>query len=293
MLAVGSMLLFVGIGIFFMLDGGLELTEQLASIGSFLLAAITLWFGAFAPVPGKLALNSEVNVLEQLAGVVREQWLEEATRRGLNHPLPLALRWNAADSGRMSNPGATRKVLPRLWGKGVEQRRLLTGSLSEVSERFVQLPIQRLVVLGEPGAGKTVLAIQLLLDLMERRARDTKVPVLLPMASWNPEERSLREWIADQLGEMYPGLGAPVSDGSSAPSISLAEALMRDDLILPILDGLDEMPRHLRAVALQAMNLAFAERRTQADPMVVTCRLHEYREIFESAASPSDPVVVA
>ncbi|URN11534.1 NACHT domain-containing protein [Streptomyces radiopugnans] len=87
---------------------------------------------------------------------------------------------------------------------------------------------RRLVVTGAPGAGKTVLALQLMLRLLSRRTPDDPVPVLLSLASWDPDD-DLGEWIARRLRDTY-----------RLPAASARE-LVRARLVLPVLDGLDEM----------------------------------------------------
>lgn len=83
-----------------------------------------------------------------------------------------------------------------------------------------RVPTRRLVVLGDPGAGKTMLLIRLVRSQLARRAAadektatSTPVPVLFSLASWNPSRQGLRDWLVDQLITHYPGLREP------APSV--------------------------------------------------------------------------
>jgi len=64
----------------------------------------------------------------------------------------------------------------------------LRGDVGEITAAFRGLPPRQLVVLGEPGAGKSVLAVLLTRGLLGERRPDDPVPVLLPVASWNPAE---------------------------------------------------------------------------------------------------------
>lgn len=76
------------------------------------------------------------------------------------------------------------EVLARVRGAGGED----LGTLREVSLYYAGLRTGRLVVLGAPGAGKTVLALQLLLDLLDHRRTQPEsaqpVPVWVNAASW-------------------------------------------------------------------------------------------------------------
>ena len=71
---------------------------------------------------------------------------------------------------------------------------------------LARVPTGRLVVLGEPGAGKTMLMVRLVLDLLARRAGGGPVPILAPVASWNPAGQDLRDWLAAQLLIDHPAL---------------------------------------------------------------------------------------
>ncbi|OXM43117.1 NACHT domain-containing protein [Amycolatopsis alba] len=164
-----------------------------------------------------------------------------------------------------------------------------SGSLNTVAEFYESLELGRLVVLGEPGSGKTVLMIRLLLDLAHKaHGEQFKVPVRLSLPSFSdsPQQtRDVRErldaWIADQLTSVH---GVPRS---------VAEALVRGGWILPLLDGLDEMdgdtadPR--RAVeVITALNTAGGPR---GWPVVVACREESYRNLPASTRLQDAPVV--
>ena len=87
------------------------------------------------------------------------------------------------------------------------------------------------------------------------------------MASWNPQ-RLVRDWIIDQIAEEY-------YRGKAEVPRELFEA----GAIIPVLDGLDEIPRTLRAAAIRHLN-----RYLGGDhPMVLTSRGPEYQDAVSTA----------
>jgi predicted lipid-binding transport protein (Tim44 family) len=200
---------------------------------------------------------------ETLAEAVGIYWNAEARTRSLLRPAPLRVRWKS--TGRPVAARAATVVDSAVGGRPV--RRRLRGRLDEVANTFMSLPHKRLVVLGEPGAGKTVLAILLTLDLLPLRP-DGAVPVLLSVSSWDPTaHEGLRAWIARQLEEDY-ALRNAAAYGPAA-----AQRLVDAQRVLPILDGLDEIPAELRARALSELDRTYA-----SQPLVVTCRSEEYEQ---------------
>ncbi|MCG7205390.1 NACHT domain-containing protein [Streptomyces arenae] len=87
----------------------------------------------------------------------------------------------------------------------------------------------RLVVTGAAGAGKTVLALELLLALINGRAENDPVPGRIPLSRWDTEHQTLPDLLRQRLVEAYDW------------PVHLAASLFRHHLVLPVLDGLDEM----------------------------------------------------
>lgn len=138
----------------------------------------------------------------------------------------------------------------------------------------------RLVVTGAAGAGKTVLALELLLALIDGRNEDDPVPVRIPLSRWDTERQSLSELLQQRLVEAYDW------------PPDLAASLVGQHLVLPVLDGLDEMdalvsgspdPAALRATAaIQALNASQHGR--DAGPLVLTCRTSHYDALAANTA---------
>ncbi|NNH72514.1 hypothetical protein HLB23_22085 [Nocardia uniformis] len=93
---------------------------------------------------------------------------------------------------------------------------------------------ERLLVLGEPGAGKAVTLLSLLLELLaDRDRRPTEergpVPVRVDAATWNPLTRSLTGWLADRIASDH-GL-----------RVGVVRRLVESGAILPVLERIDGM----------------------------------------------------
>ncbi len=109
------------------------------------------------------------------------------------------------------------ETLARNWAGGPPAQRAawasaaedLAGEGGELANVLAYVPTRRLVVLGEPGAGKTILMVRLVLDMLVDRAPGGQVPFLVPLASWNPKEQELRAWLADRMTVEVPALAAP------------------------------------------------------------------------------------
>ena len=84
-----------------------------------------------------------------------------------------------------------------------------------------------------------MLMLRLVLDLLKDRPKGGPVPFLVSLASWNPEDQALVHWLAGQLVIGRPLMATVVGPDAS----NAAESLIRACAIMPVLDGLDEIPR--------------------------------------------------
>ena len=198
---------------------------------------------------------------EELAAAIVRQWTAETEIRSLHRPEPVPLTWTSTERPVAAAASA---VLGR---PGNSERLTFSGDLTDVVAKFRQVPARQLVVLGEPGAGKSVLAILLTLGLLADPPPGEPVPVLLPLSSWNPREEHLHGWLARRLVEEYPGLANTGAYGKGA-----ALRLVLEGRIIPVLDGLDELAPGLHTAAIDALDQAVSGGR----PLVVTCRSTEY-----------------
>ena len=93
-----------------------------------------------------------------------------------------------------------------------------------------------LLILGEPGAGKTTMLLDLTRTLLERARHNEAqpIPVVFPLSSWATRGQPLIQWLATELHARY-----------QVP-LPLATAWVETDQVLPLLDGLDEVTASLR-----------------------------------------------
>ncbi|MFF8696793.1 NACHT domain-containing protein [Streptomyces sp. NPDC015144] len=146
------------------------------------------------------------------------------------------------------------------------------AGLPDVLDYYRATRPRRLVVTGAAGAGKTVLALELMQALIEGRSEGDPVPVRVPLAHWDTAQ-PLKALLVRRLIDAY-GLRAKAAAG-----------LVAHGMVLPVLDGLDEMdplhadgtpdPEAPRArAALEALNAYQSGR--EAGPLVLTCRTGHY-----------------
>ncbi|MFE6825089.1 NACHT domain-containing protein [Streptomyces sp. NPDC057690] len=137
----------------------------------------------------------------------------------------------------------------------------------DIAALFESLHHKRLVIVGGPGAGKTTsarrLVCRLIRTLQERRQPDDgPVPVLIGLASWDPAAQRLEDWFVLRIADHY------------GVHPAYAHQLVRQRSILPVLDGLDELPASRRSTGLRLLTAWLAE----FPGSVLTCRSSEYDE---------------
>ncbi|MER5509390.1 NACHT domain-containing protein [Streptomyces sp. NPDC002766] len=145
-------------------------------------------------------------------------------------------------------------------------------ALPDIAAYYRSTRPARLVITGAAGAGKTVLGLELMLALVKNRAEGDPVPVRVPLAGWDTKT-SLRQLLLERL----------VSGYGRTPDV--AANLVDHHLVLPVLDGLDEMdalqptglpdPQAPRARAALALLSAYQDAAAPA-PLVLTCRSAHY-----------------
>ncbi|AUY52848.1 helix-turn-helix domain-containing protein [Streptomyces sp. CB01881] len=206
----------------------------------------------------------------ELAQEVRRRWQIEEEQRRVHDPFPLPVRWRQAPSGLTDHWENIQRLPPGSAADRVD----MSGDLRDVAEVYRRIPSGRLVILGRGGSGKSVLTIRFLLDLLAAPAADDRVPVIFSLGSWDPTATALRDWLIDLLLRDHPHLVQRVSSGST-----LAAALVDADLVLPVLDGFDEIAEGLRPDALEALNAT-------SMPLVLTSRREEFAEAVHTAGTP-------
>ena len=250
------------------------------------------------------AEHAETNlglVADRLAQSINEQWTAEADTRKINGPARLPVPWTVIQDPPFDSwPEVVALARRQQQGYQHAETATLAGALnntgalnnksgiSSIDRLFAEIPTQRLVVLGQPGGGKTALLVELVLQLLQHQDRevdwsdrfhsDQVVPVLLSLSSWNPD-RKLRDWLVDRLVAEHPALQAAEHGGEGAPS--QAQALVQRNLVLPVLDGFDEIPFSMRIAALEKISEALRGRMG----VVISSRYEEFRDAAAAAST--------
>ncbi|MCP4604452.1 MAG: NACHT domain-containing protein [Proteobacteria bacterium] len=102
----------------------------------------------------------------------------------------------------------------------------------------------KLLILGEPGSGKTTTLLALARDLIDcaKQDRTMPIPVVFNLSSWTETQNTIADWL---VGELFDKYQIPQRIG---------QAWVDYDCLLLLLDGLDEVRRECRAECVDAIN---------------------------------------
>jgi NACHT domain len=97
---------------------------------------------------------------------------------------------------------------------------------------------RRLLIVGEPGSGKTLAAYSLIEHFDESEGAAGRIPLLVNLSAWEVQD-VFESFLVDYLCS---------SVGYEVPERAVARAFIDSDQYNLILDGLDEIPVHERAI---------------------------------------------
>ena len=149
--------------------------------------------------------------------------------------------------------------------KSIPNFKKLNSEESTVLEIFEHTEIAgKLLIVGEPGAGKTTTLRELAKQLVIKAEKDTfaPVPVLINLASWQ-YKKSIYEWILETICIEY------------RRSISTIKQWLIKQKLLLMLDGLDELEPSVQELCIRAIN-TFLSQEDSPSSLVVCSRREEY-----------------
>lgn len=199
---------------------------------------------------------------------VKNFWVEGVLKKSLHEQVLITLGLEAR-SDAVTTPWTV--VLTE-----AEEPSIPLPQETQVITLFDELGAGRtLLILGEPGAGKTITLLQLADALITRAERDINhlIPVVFNLSSWSPQFRhgkrqphlvTIAEWLVEELGSKY-----------QVPR-KIGKAWVEQQELLLLLDGLDEVRPEYREDCVRALNAFQEEIGTET---VVCCRREDYESL--------------
>ncbi len=162
-------------------------------------------------------------------------WVEGVLEHSIRDVTLIDLKWKSLDDA-IEQPW--RDVMRSGEYSGQDMSKVTAvGRLFEESEHA-------LLILGDPGAGKTTVLLLLAKDLSDRARQDETqpIPVVLNLVSWERSRRSLADWVVSELTAKY-----------LIPR-QLGRKWLENDQLILLLDGLDEIRERRSGVCAEAIN---------------------------------------
>ena len=157
----------------------------------------------------------------------------------------------------------------------LEARKTLTVNGTEVGiidpqEQMIQTYARedingKLLILGMPGAGKTIALLKLAEQLVHEAIvnPETVIPIIFELSTWR-DGQSIEVWLIEQLYELCGGKREQ----------KIYETWLERRVLLPLLDGLDELGMLRQKACTEKVN-EFAKQYPQ---VVVCCRVNEFQQ---------------
>ncbi|MGK7906382.1 MAG: NACHT domain-containing protein [Synechococcus sp.] len=192
-----------------------------------------------------------------LLSKVKEYWIEGVLEKSLltNEMVKLDLEER---SDAIERPFSGFEELP-------EESRQIYPTGTDATEIFNQIGEGRtLLILGDPGAGKTLTLLKLGQNLIARAEVNASslIPVVFNLSSWGCKRQSIADWLVQELWNKYQ-----VPKGVS-------KCWIKSQQLLLLLDGLDEVKADRREACVNAIN-QFIQEHGQTE-MVVCSRIADY-----------------
>lgn len=194
-----------------------------------------------------------------LLSKVKQYWIEGVLEKSLHTKamieLGLEKRSDAVKlpfSGFEELPEESRQILP-------------TGT--DATEVFNQIGEGRtLLILGEPGAGKTITLLKLAQNLIARAEGGLSrlIPVVLNLSSWGSKQQTIADWLVQELWSKY------------GVSKEVGKNWVKKQQLLLLLDGLDEVKADRREACVEAIN-QFIMQDHGLTEMVICSRIADYQ----------------
>lgn len=194
---------------------------------------------------------------EKLIGLVEEFWVKGLLENSLQKQVLIRL-------GLKDYPKAVDNRLRGLTMRTEDtEYPLQTGiSIAEVFDQYND----RLLILGEPGSGKTTALLELTRELLGRAKDEPSlpVPIIVNLSSWAMRREKLSLWLINEIDSIY------------LISKKLSQRWIKDDALVIMLDGLDEVSEAHREECVEAINTFCQE---YAAPVVVCSRIADYKNL--------------
>ncbi|MBE9036214.1 NACHT domain-containing protein [aff. Roholtiella sp. LEGE 12411] len=191
---------------------------------------------------------------------VKNSWIDDVLKKSLQDEVLIEL-------GLQQRPDAVDTPANWTW-ETPEQVRQTLPSGTRVIDKFESLGFDcSLLILGDPGSGKTITLLQLARELIEPAKEDVRLPmpVVLNLSSWKRQRQTLNKWLIEELNNEY-----------DVPR-EIGERWISKDKLLLLLDGLDEIREDIRIDCVEALN-RFRKKHKHTN-IVVCSRIREYEDL--------------
>ncbi|MBP0020710.1 MAG: protein kinase [Cyanobacteria bacterium SBLK] len=195
-----------------------------------------------------------------LINKVKNYWIKGVLENSLHGRVLLEL-------GIEERPEAIAKPWGMVWETSERDRENLSSKMRAI-DKFDELGLGRtLLILGEPGSGKTTTLLELACDLIKRREVDLSqpLPVIFNLSSWLGEKQSIQDWLIEELHCKYQ------------VSPELGKVWVKEQQLLLLLDGLDEVNSEKQQNCVKSLN-QFCQNNGQTE-LVVCCRRKDYERL--------------